>query len=88
MKKNKRECVDLLRKLASEGKKIYAYGASTKGNTILQYYGIGNDLIEGIAEIHPEKIGKIRRALLSRRRVGGCCRLRRMRRICMGMWMR
>lgn len=40
-----------------EGKKIWAYGASTKGNTLLQYFGLDNSLIEGIAERSPYKWG-------------------------------
>jgi len=59
IKKNKEDCVNLIKQIASEGKKIYGYGASTKGNTILQYYGLDKNLITGIAEIHPEKIGKL-----------------------------
>ena len=46
-----RECVDM-------NKKIYIMGASTKGNTIMQYYGLDSDTIAGAAEIHPDKIGK------------------------------
>ena len=34
------------------------YGASTKGNTVLQYYGINSKLIPYAAEKSPEKIGK------------------------------
>jgi NDP-4-keto-2,6-dideoxyhexose 3-C-methyltransferase len=34
------------------------YGASTKGNTILQYYGLNHELISGAAERSPEKWGK------------------------------
>jgi GDP-mannose 4,6-dehydratase len=56
--KNKEDCLNLLKSLAKQGKKVYGYGASTKGNTILQYYGIPPELLKGIAEIHPEKIGK------------------------------
>lgn len=40
------------------GKKIYIMGASTKGNTIMQYYGLDEEWITGAAEIHPDKIGK------------------------------
>ena len=36
-------------------KKIHVYGASTKGNTILQYYGLDNTLIETIADRNPDK---------------------------------
>jgi hypothetical protein len=58
IEENKRICVDLVTSLVKEGKKVYGYGASTKGNTILQYYGLNRDLVTGIAEIHPGKIGK------------------------------
>jgi hypothetical protein len=36
---------------------VLGYGASTKGNTLLQFYGLGPDLIEGIAERQPQKYG-------------------------------
>jgi NDP-4-keto-2,6-dideoxyhexose 3-C-methyltransferase len=39
------------------GKKIYIYGASTKGNTLLQYCGIDSTLIEAAAERNPNKYG-------------------------------
>jgi ubiquinone/menaquinone biosynthesis C-methylase UbiE len=42
----------------SKGKKIFAYGASTKGNTLLQYYGIDNQLIEAVADRNPDKWGR------------------------------
>ena len=42
----------------AKGKSIYIYGASTKGNTLLQYYGIGNDLISAAAERNEDKWGK------------------------------
>lgn len=58
IEKNKDDCVNTIKELVKQGKKVYVYGASTKGNTILQYYGLGRDLIQGAAEIHPEKIGK------------------------------
>ena len=40
-----------------QGKKIYLYGASTKGNTVLQYYGLNNKKIPYAAERSPEKWG-------------------------------
>ena len=36
-------------------KKIHVYGASTKGNTILQYYGLDDNLIDAIADRNPDK---------------------------------
>lgn len=40
-----------------KGKKIWGYGASTKGNTLLQYFGIDNNIIDGIAERSKYKWG-------------------------------
>ncbi len=40
-----------------EGKVVYGMGASTKGNTLLQYFGLGNNLITCIAEINEDKYG-------------------------------
>ena len=42
----------------NKGKEVYVYGASTKGNTILQYYGLDSKLIKGAADKSPEKWGK------------------------------
>lgn len=39
-------------------KKIYVYGASTRGNTLLQYYKLNNKLITAAVERNPEKWGK------------------------------
>ena len=49
--------VDFIKKEKANGKKIWGYGASTKGNTLLQYFGLDSTLIEGIAERSPEKYG-------------------------------
>ena len=49
--------VDFLKKLARDGKTVFGYGASTKGNTLLQYYGIRPDLVKCIAERQQQKFG-------------------------------
>ena len=41
----------------AEGKKVYGYGASTKGNTLLQYFGLDSSHIAAIAERSPYKFG-------------------------------
>ncbi|HVV39395.1 MAG TPA: methyltransferase domain-containing protein [Candidatus Paceibacterota bacterium] len=46
-----------LRTEKEKGKKIWAYGASTKGNTLLQWWGIDNTLVDGIAERSSPKFG-------------------------------
>jgi len=48
----------LLCQLKSEGCNVYGYGASTKGNVLLQYAKLGHELISGIAEVNPDKFGK------------------------------
>ena len=47
----------LLKDRLSTDKKCYVYGASTKGNTMLQIWKL-KDYFEGAAEIHPDKIGR------------------------------
>ena len=42
----------------NKGKKFMIYGASTKGNTVLQYYNLNADKIKFAAERSPEKWGK------------------------------
>ena len=50
--------VNFIKKEQKKGKKTFIYGASTKGNTILQYFGINNKLVEYAADRSPEKWGK------------------------------
>lgn len=47
----------LLIDLRQQGKRIHIYGASTKGNTILQFCGIDHEIIECAAERNPDKYG-------------------------------
>jgi hypothetical protein len=42
----------------AEGKTVYAMGASTKGNTLLQYFNIDNTQIPYAAEVNKDKFGK------------------------------
>jgi hypothetical protein len=51
------QTVEFIKKAKSEGKVIWGYGASTKGNTLLQWCGLDNTLIDGIAERSPYKFG-------------------------------
>jgi len=46
-----------LRNENAQGKKIYVYGASTKGNVLLHYFGIDSSLITAAADRNPEKWG-------------------------------
>lgn len=56
--KLKKETVDFIKKAKSEGKTIWGYGASTKGNTLLQMFGIDDSLIDAIAEKQEFKWGR------------------------------
>ncbi len=41
------------------GKKVAIYGASTKGNVMLQYFGLDHALITAASERNPDKWGKV-----------------------------
>lgn len=53
----KEKVVSFIKSRKGEGKSVWAYGASTKGNTLLQYFGLDHTLIDGIAERSPAKYG-------------------------------
>ncbi len=48
----------MLLDLKSQGKKIAGYGAPAKGNTLLQYCGVGSSILDYITDEAPSKIGK------------------------------
>ena len=52
---NKKKLVKFLKELKKSKKSIHGYGASTKGNVLLQYFGIGNKMIDYISERNPQK---------------------------------
>jgi hypothetical protein len=54
---HREELSSLLKKLKNEGKRIHIYGASTKGNTILQWCNIDYRIIDAAAERNPDKFG-------------------------------
>lgn len=58
VERTKTDLLALCNKIKAEGKSIWVYGASTKGNTILQHCGIGNDFITAAADSNPFKHGK------------------------------
>jgi len=55
--RHKGELSALLKSLKQDGKKIHIYGASTKGNTILQWCGIDASIIDYAADRNPDKDG-------------------------------
>ncbi len=58
LEENRDKCVNFIKQEVLKGKTVYVYGASTKGNVILQYYGLDSTLIKAAAERSPEKWGK------------------------------
>ena len=55
--RHREDLVRLLRALNADGKKILCYGASTKGNVVLQFCGLTVNDIPAIAEVNSEKFG-------------------------------
>jgi len=56
--KQKKLLVDLLKNLKDMKKKVLGYGASTKGNVILQFCNIDKKLVEYIGEVNKFKFNK------------------------------
>ena len=54
----KEDLKKIINDLINNDKKIYIYGASTKGNTILQYCNINNQITPKAADRNPDKWGK------------------------------
>ena len=50
--------MNFIKNQLKKNKKIFLYGASTKGNTVLQYYGINKKMIPYAAERSSFKWGK------------------------------
>ena len=54
---NKDTVCTFLKELKAQGKKITGYGASAKGNTLLNYYGIGTETLDYITDTTSPKQG-------------------------------
>jgi len=54
----KLDLLDFLTKQKRENKKVAAYGAAAKGNTLLNYCGIKNDLVAFVVDANPHKQNK------------------------------
>ena len=55
--RHREDLTRLIRSLNADGKTILGYGASTKGNVVLQFCGLTNKDIPAIADVNPEKFG-------------------------------
>ena len=56
--KTKKDLLDFLRLEVKAGKKVFIYGASTRGLVVLQYFSIDKKLIAGAADMNSDKWGK------------------------------
>lgn len=54
---NKIRLTEMLRELKAAGLSIAAYGAPAKGNTLLNHFGIGTDLLDFTVDKNPLKVG-------------------------------
>jgi 2-polyprenyl-3-methyl-5-hydroxy-6-metoxy-1,4-benzoquinol methylase len=55
----RQDVVGFIKEKVGQGKKVYVYGASTKGNTLLQYFGLDHTLITAAAERNKDKWGRV-----------------------------
>jgi len=55
--RHREDLVRLIRSLNADGKRVLGYGASTKGNVVLQFCGFTSKDIAAIAEVNPDKFG-------------------------------
>jgi hypothetical protein len=55
--KHRKNLTELIKALVADGKKVFGYGASTKGNVLLQFCGLTKNEIPYIAEVNEEKFG-------------------------------
>jgi hypothetical protein len=53
------DLTQLVKTLRSAGASVMGYGASTKGNVLLQFCGFGPTHIEAIAEVNEDKFGRV-----------------------------
>src|SRR5260221_5999251 len=54
---HRKALLDCLSGLKASGKKVLGYGASTKGNVLIQFCGLDTSLIASIAEVNEDKFG-------------------------------
>jgi hypothetical protein len=57
VEKVRRDLLELLQKLRADGHTIAAYGAAAKGSTLLNYVGIGADLVDFVVDRNTYKQG-------------------------------
>jgi NDP-4-keto-2,6-dideoxyhexose 3-C-methyltransferase len=59
VQKVKQQVSGFVKEEVERKKKVFVYGASTNGNTMLQYFGLDYSVINAAAERNPDKWGKV-----------------------------
>ena len=57
LEESRRMLLDFLVTAKDRGQEVAGLGASTKGNVLLQYYGVDEHLLSKIGEVNPDKFG-------------------------------
>jgi hypothetical protein len=57
MVRHRESLLNLINSILKKGQRIIGYGASTKGNVLLQFCGLSVEQIPYIAEVNPDKFG-------------------------------
>jgi hypothetical protein len=55
--KHRKNLVSLIESIIGDGKKVFGYGASTKGNVLLQFCGLTSKHLTCIADVNEQKFG-------------------------------
>ncbi|MBN3458563.1 class I SAM-dependent methyltransferase [Mycobacterium sp. DSM 3803] len=55
----KHDLVSLLEEIRSQGRRVVGYGATSRSATVLNYFGIGSDLLPLVCDSTPEKQGRV-----------------------------
>lgn len=55
--RHRADLLRLIERLVADGRRVLGYGASTKGNVLLQFCGITSALIPAVAEVNRDKFG-------------------------------
>jgi SAM-dependent methyltransferase len=57
VERQRQEMIDLVRQIQGRGESIHVYGASTKGNVLIQWYGFDHHELPFAADRNPKKVG-------------------------------
>jgi NDP-4-keto-2,6-dideoxyhexose 3-C-methyltransferase len=59
VEQNKSEVMNYLKMLNQQGKSVFGYGASTKGNVLANFYGLDKGLMQRVSDTNPFKWGRV-----------------------------